>query len=73
MWDVASRRTVALLQGHTAWVFSVAFSPDGKLRASGSDGDTIKLWDVAAAMKAGAGLHQRRPAAQGEVTGGMGP
>ena len=27
-------------------VFSLAFSPDGKLLASGSDDDTVCLWDV---------------------------
>ncbi|MCK4298095.1 MAG: serine/threonine protein kinase, partial [Planctomycetes bacterium] len=34
------------LRGHAAAVFSVAFRPDGKTVASGSDDDTIKLWDV---------------------------
>ncbi|MFM6091959.1 MAG: eIF2A-related protein [Dolichospermum sp.] len=34
------------LTGHSYWVYSVAYSPDGQTLASGSGDNTIKLWDV---------------------------
>ena len=33
-----------VLEGHTDWVNSVAFSPDGKCIVSGSDDNTICVW-----------------------------
>ncbi len=36
------------LQGHTGWVESLTFSPDGKrLASAGKDDQKVKLWDTA--------------------------
>ncbi|HEY9647110.1 MAG TPA: WD40 repeat domain-containing protein, partial [Chroococcidiopsis sp.] len=37
---------VKVLHGHTNWVWSLAFSPDGAILASGSDDGTLRLWAI---------------------------
>jgi WD40 repeat protein len=44
--DMLTGKWLSPLKGHTDVVNSVAFSPDGKTLASGSDDKTIKLWEV---------------------------
>ena len=34
------------MQGHSDWVTSVSFNPDGSVLASGSDDKTIILWSM---------------------------
>jgi WD40 repeat protein len=37
---------VCTLTGHSDWVFSVAFSADGKRVVSGSRDNLVKIWDA---------------------------
>ena len=46
LYDADNLNEVGLLKGNTSWLCSVAFSPDGKLLASGDYDNTIHLWNV---------------------------
>src|SRR5262249_52359750 len=53
LWGVASGRERATLTGHTTFVTSIAFSPDGKKLASAAAGGTIMLWDMPGLIRTG--------------------
>jgi RNA polymerase sigma factor (sigma-70 family) len=50
LWDLPTRRVRknGFLTGHTDSVTSLAFSPDNRLLASGSQDRSIRLWDLTA-------------------------
>ncbi|MCC6698263.1 MAG: protein kinase [Candidatus Hydrogenedentes bacterium] len=51
LWDVASRKPLHILEGHTRPVFCIAFHPNGKwVTTSGSDHRVI-TWDIATGSK----------------------
>jgi GTPase SAR1 family protein len=60
IWEPVTGKPLRTLEGHEAIVTSLAFSPDGRSLASGSDDRSVRLWE------AGSGelieVHRRHPA-----------
>ena len=46
MWDLESGRALRTLEGHSACVYGVAVSPDGRRAVSASCDNTLKVWDL---------------------------
>jgi WD40 repeat protein/tRNA A-37 threonylcarbamoyl transferase component Bud32 len=51
LWDVATRQEVTELRGHTAYVYQLAWSPDGTRLATASGDHTVRVWDTFSARE----------------------
>ena len=46
IWDLRSGRSILALKGHVKQILSLDFSPDGYTVATGSEDNSIKIWDL---------------------------
>jgi WD40 repeat protein len=46
IWDLSTWSCRQTLQGHTNWIYAVAFAADGQTVISSCQDETIKIWDV---------------------------
>ena len=46
IWNVTTGKCISILKGHTRPIYSVCFSPNGKLCLSGGEDGTAMIWDI---------------------------
>src|SRR5437773_2619242 len=51
LWDWQTTEKLRTLHGHSDYVSTIDFDPQGKIMATGSVDMTVKLWDVASGSR----------------------
>jgi WD40 repeat protein len=46
LFDTATGRPTRSMKGHKGGILAIAFSPDGRLLATGSRDTTVLIWDL---------------------------
>lgn len=46
IWDLGSGRQITSMSGHGGSIFSLEYSRDGTMIASGGADDSVRLWDA---------------------------
>ncbi len=59
IWEVSTHQQVAVLQGHTSAVTSVAFDKSGMYLTSGSYDNTVRVWEVSIQQRSAASKGHR--------------
>lgn len=69
LWDLGSGKRIKKMTGHTASVYSLAFSEESAMLVSGGADWTVRCWDVGAA----GGPQSKAPKENGVLANGDAP